>query len=235
MTTTASEWLDTHPSDVMALTSMLQDMDMDIGVWLELPEKMKRDIMSQLAETFSQPYWDDISRVTAGHAEKFLEQGLTEGWSIRRIASTMATEFLGDTYKHALMRATRIARTEAGHALNAARTISINGMRSDLPVQVEKYIKRSWLSILSGTTRDAHADLDGVPEDEDGMWNLNGVRIPWPGHTSLPARDRCNCFCTVVIEWGIRESTAQQLIDEHVQRAEAREVGDDDLANQIGT
>lgn len=55
-------------------------------------------------------------------------------------------------------------------------------------------MKLTWLSVLGTTTRATHAMLDGVPADEDGLWELGGVRVPWPGHWSLEAGERCNCF-----------------------------------------
>jgi len=193
MPTTASEWLAEHPEDVGALTEMLAGLDgFPIQVWTEMPEDMKRIIAEQLVESFAQPYWDDISAVTAGHAEEYLVKGLQEGWSIRRIASTMAESFQGGTSKYAMMRATRIARTESGHALNAARKAPIDQLMAELGPQVP--MQPVWLSVLGNTTRDSHANLDGVPADENGEWELGGVKIPWPGHISLPASERCNCF-----------------------------------------
>jgi hypothetical protein len=83
-----------------------------------------------------------------------------------------------------------------------------------------QFINKSWLSVLGNTTRDAHADLDGVMADADGLWDLNGVKIPWPGHVSLPASDRCNCQCTIVTEFGVGAPEAElEVIRQEMERS----------------
>ena len=74
---------------------------------------------------------------------------------------------------------------------------------------------QTWLSVLGDTTRDTHAALDGVPANENGMWDLAGYMVPWPSHTSLPAGERCNCMCTINMEIGMDEGSAQQLRSEY--------------------
>jgi len=76
------------------------------------------------------------------------------------------------------------------------------------------------LSALGNTTRATHAELDGVPENKNGMWDLSGYEIPWPGHIDLPANERCNCQCSLTIEFGMQEDEAQQLIDDYWSRVE---------------
>jgi len=50
------------------------------------------------------------------------------------------------------------------------------------------------------------------------MWNLAGTEIPWPGHISLSPEQRCNCQCTLTIEFGMNEEEAQQEIEEYWNR-----------------
>ncbi len=220
--TTATEWLEEYGTDWNQLTEAVAGTGLDIGIMTEIPEWMKRNISEQLEKTFEQDYWDDINIATGTDVERVLEQGLEEGWSIRRMANEMSTSFAGDTIKYAKMRATRIARTESGNALNGARRGSMDQLIEELGPQVP--MKPSWLSILGSTTRASHASLDGDSADEDGLWNLSGYRIPWPGHTSLPPQERCNCQCSIVMEFGIPEDEAQRLIAEHEARlAEMRE------------
>ena len=49
-----------------------------------------------------------------------------------------------------------------------------------------------WLSIRGNTTRESHAELDGVVVPHGGRFNLGGVMIKYPGDIALPAKDRCN-------------------------------------------
>lgn len=216
--TTATEWLAKHSSEWDELLGPVQAAGLPIDLLTELPDWMKKYIMEQLGETFSKPYWDEISQTTLGDAERYLRQGLQDGWSIRRIAETMSHSFMGHTGKYAKMRATRIARTEAGHALNGARRKAIDGLAQEMPGDVSKFMRPTWLSVLGNTTRDSHASLHGVPADEEGLWSLGGVRVPWPGHVDLPANERCNCQCSITMELGMDETEAQQLISDYNAR-----------------
>ncbi len=109
----------------------------------------------------------------------------------------------------------------SGNALNGARKVSMDELSEELGPEVP--MRAEWLSVLGTTTRDDHADLDGVPEDEEGMWTLGGIRIPWPAHYSLPPGQRCNCQCTQVTAFGLGEEESLQLIQEHQERAEGTE------------
>ncbi|MCK9570098.1 phage head morphogenesis protein [Candidatus Pacearchaeota archaeon] len=219
MTTRATEWLDEHPEDIAKLEEMLADLGLPYEVYTELPVWMKQNIVTKLRESFKQDYWAKISEATAGDAERFLEAGLQEGWSIREMAQQMANSFMGETGKYAMVRATNIARTESGNALNGARKGVMDQLQEDLGEQVP--MRAIWMSVLGNTTRDTHAHLDGVPADKNGLWNLSGYQIPWPGHYTLPANERCNCQCSIFNEFGMMDADALQLIGEYNDRLEA--------------
>jgi hypothetical protein len=216
---TATNWVNNHPGDFTELEDLLNDSDLPIHLYTELPEWTKAEIAERLTETFEQPYWDDIHKTTMGDAEKVLRQGLDEGWSISRIANTMGGSFMGHTGKYAKMRATRIARTEVGGALNSIRKASINKLAEDLGPQIS--VRSNWLSVLGPTTRDSHASLDGVPADAEGLWLLGGVRVPYPRHVSLPPGERINCLCSIFGDFGLEEAQAQQLIQDYYGREES--------------
>ncbi len=218
MPTTATEWLNNHPGDVESLTQLLADSGMDIELLTDLPQSMQKEIARQLADTFQQPYWSDIHNTTKGDAERSLQRGLNEGWSISKIAKNMRGHFIDPadpkgTKKYARRRSLNIARTEAGNALNGARKASMDALMEDMAGQVP--MRPSWLSVLGETTRDTHAALDGVPADEQGLWNLAGYMVPWPGHVSLPAGLRCFCQCTISMELGLQPEDASRLINEY--------------------
>ena len=197
MPTTATEWLADNPGDVAALDELMLGLadDVPIGIWTEMPQWMREEIAKELTVSFNQPYWEDIAKTTMGDAEKYLRQGLEEGWSIRRIASSMMESFMdpddpNGTGQYAKMRSLRIARTESGRALNGARRLSMDRLMEDMGDAVP--MRPEWLSVLGTTTRDSHASLDGVPADKDGMWMLAGYRIPYPSHYTLPASESIN-------------------------------------------
>ncbi len=218
MPTTASEWVWDHEASSFELAQLLADTGMDISLLTELPPSMRKEIANQLAETFQQDYWLDIHKTTMGDAELFLQQGLNDGWSIDRIARSMRDHFVDPddpkgTAKYARRRSLNIARTEAGNALNGARKASMDALMEELAGQVP--MRPAWLSVLGTTTRDTHAALDGVPADENGLWDLAGYKVPWPSHISLPPELRCSCQCTINMEFGMRKEDAQQLLNEY--------------------
>jgi hypothetical protein len=226
--TSASRYLAENPDDFEGLLDsrlLAREVpDVNFGVLTEYPSWMKRSIGQHLRYTFKQDYWKNISETTGGNAEVFLKEGIKNGWSIQKIASRMKTTFKDDTGKYALRRARNIARTEVGHALNGARKKAITKLSEDLGDEVP--MKASWLSVLGNTTRDTHAILDGVPEDENGNWNLGGVETPWPAHPVLPPEDRCNCQCTIINEFGMQEDEARRLIEEHEERVASLAAGE---------
>lgn len=191
--TTASQWLNEHPEDIEKFEEMLGGTGVPIGIVTEMPTWMKKSVAGHLTKTFQQPYWDKISEATGGDAERYLRKGLEEGQSIRQMANAMAGSFQGETAKYAKMRATRIARTESGNALNGARDVSYNALKEELG-EAGKHVGKSWLSVLGTTTRDTHADADGQLADVDGNFTVGGYTVPWPGHYTLPPEERINCF-----------------------------------------
>ena len=143
-----------------------------------------------------------------------IKEGLLEGWSIPQMSRAISKR-MGDN-RYTRKRSTKIARTESTGPLNGTRKESIN-QANQIPGN-EGLVKSIWLSVLAPTTRDPHANLDGVPADEDGMWNLDGYVIPWPGHYTLPPEHRCNCMCSIYAEIGMTNAEAQQLIGQHTER-----------------
>lgn len=228
----ATAWLfkKLDDADDDSLVGLLRNFGKE-GVRLatEIPRWMKTKITELLHESFSEPYWKKINETTATNIENCLARGLTSGQSIRTMANQIQAGLVteGDTEHYAKVRAKNIAITESGHSLNGSRTTAYDHLKEVLHDKPEltKQIRRVWLSILGPTTRDAHADLDGVPEDDDGMWDLNGVMVRWPSDTSLPPSDRCQCKCSTFVQYGMDRDEARILLAEYEERVIAREQG----------
>jgi hypothetical protein len=187
----------------------------------EYPKWMKRRLRELLEETFSQDYWKQINDTTSADITDILQRGIRDGWSIDDMADEIADGLPGDS-DYAKDRATAIARTESGHALNGARSAAID----DLAEELAPYglpMKKSWMSVLGSTTRETHADADGVPADIEGMWTIGGFRCRWPGDTMLPAYERVNCMCTILSEYGLTDTEANELIEDYNTRVQERE------------
>ena len=162
-----------------------------LNIATEFPQYMLDAIDELLGELFEQDFWRDISQTTLDDIEALVTQGLQEGWSIRKIATELATSLGGDS-EYALIRAKRIARTESGHILNGARVRAIDQFLEE--TGLHDSVKKVWLSVLGNTTRETHANLDGVPADREGKWFLGGVHVRWPSDIVLPPGERINCF-----------------------------------------
>ena len=215
---TAAEWAEENLEDWATLEEAFRASGQSIGILNELPQWMKDNIAERLNESFSQDYWASVSETTMGNAETVLRAGIAEGQSIRDMAVQLREYFEDGGFRYARARSENIARTESANALNGARKDSVAQLQRELGDKVP--IKQTWLSALGNTTRATHAELDGVPENKNGMWDLSGYEIPWPGHIDLPANERCNCQCSLTIEFGMQEDEAQQLIDDYWSRVE---------------
>ena len=222
--TTATEWLDGMGVELLDQEFNTPGGKVSIGVATEIPDTLAKSIQERLTETFKQPYWAKVNQTTHNDIEHYLRTGLANGQSIETMARNMAPDLL-ETGGYALRRAKLIARTESGNALNGARSAAIDDMIADMGLG--SMVKKAWLSVLGDTTRDTHADLDGVPADANGKWLLGGVRCRWPGDVVLPVGERASCQCTLVTEFGMQDATAQQLIQDYEKREEDRRLQDE--------
>ena len=155
-----------------------------------LPTWLVGAVNRELDETFRAKFWLQIHQTTRGHIDSILREGVTEGWSIRRMAKAIE----GPDYTR--WRATAVARTESGRTLNAGHHIGIQGVQEATGMPIGK----SWLSLHGSTSRPSHTALDGVTVPSDGMFTLGGVEIPYPAHRDLPAAEAINCQCSITSE-----------------------------------
>lgn len=216
---TASDYLHNlaDPLDLIYGTSIDTPYGVvDLAFLPEYPDWMKKAIVEFLAESFTQPYWSTVNETTMGDIDQFIREGLTEGKSIAQIANDIVPQLLQEG-RYAQIRARNIARTEAGHALNGARTMGIEAVIEELQ-DTGLHLQRVWHSVLGTTTRDTHAHLHGVPAGADGMWSLGGTRCRWPGDAVLPPSERCNCQCTVSTEFEMTQEEADERILQYEQR-----------------
>lgn len=133
-----------------------------------------------------------INETTRQAIRENLAAGLSEGEGLPDLRQRVKDAFgVGDDGQVSDVRSRMIARTEATTAYNHG---------ADQAVQ-RAGLNKMWLSALLPTTRDDHADLDGVVVPPNGTWNLGGYQVSYPGQATLPAGERINCRC------GIRPTT----------------------------
>lgn len=54
--------------------------------------------------------------------------------------------------------------------------------------------RKEWLAILDMVLRPTHFQANHQKTDAKGMFTVGGRQTPYPGHTSLPAKERVHCF-----------------------------------------
>lgn len=118
---------------------------------------------------------DDLTRV-------FLE-----GVSYQQASARLA-ELGYSSYRRAL----NITRTEAGRVQAVAREKSQQYAKS-LGIEFDKV----WVATLDGRTRHNHAMLDGKKPDEEGYFEINGLRTKQP-HMFGVAGEDVNCRCRTI-------------------------------------
>lgn len=212
--TTASRWL-AQNFNYDALDSVEFDTPLgkvDMGFMSEWPDWMKEELVEQARECFNQDFWLGINDTTLEGIDTYIKQGVLDGMSMDEIAEQMRGEGLNEYYHN---RGVTIARTETGNLLNGARSASMDRLKEEVP---GLQMKKTWMSVLGETTRDSHANLDGVPEGQDGLWALGGVRVPWPAHWLLPVGERVSCQCSLLHGFGLGDEEAEELIEEYNQR-----------------
>lgn len=106
-------------------------------------------------------------------------------------AAERVRESLGVT----LRRASTIARTEAGAAVNGADA-SISAELAGAGLVHEK----EWLATEDHRTRHTHADADGQRVPSDGKFTVGGVSMDHPHDPSAPPRETINCRCCFLLE-----------------------------------
>ena len=216
---TASDYLSTFDTNALEENVFQTPMgNVSFDFVSEYPEWMKQDIVDYLHESFGEEYWLDINKTSAGTVDKILELGTQEGWSVNKVAREIVQQ--AGSPKFTLQRGKMIARTEMGHALNSARVRGMDAFMEQIGKELP--MKKTWLSVLGTTTRDSHAHLDGVPANEKGVWEIAGVEARWPSDSRLPAGERINCQCTVVIDYGMTDEMAQAELADYFERIEEK-------------
>ena len=132
-----------------------------------------------------------INQTTIDAIQKFINEGIEEGWSIDKIADEIAS---GTVSNIDAARARTIARTETIGASNAG---SIEGAKSMGIDGLKKY----WIVALDGRERDTHRDVSiltsETPIPIDDYFTVGGSSLQYPGDPSGGAEEVINCRCAI--------------------------------------
>lgn len=117
----------------------------------------------------------------------------TQDALIRGLGQDAMARELRDVYKRtAPYIAKRVARTETHHAQIVGLSVAGNMIE-----QAGGKIRRFWIATSDDRTRESHAEMDRVYEDEDGGWTMpSGEKVDAPGLSTDPA-EGINCRCSI--------------------------------------
>lgn len=120
---------------------------------------------------------------------RVVTQGIIQGERLDQIANRL-TDRLVTQNKNKMMT---FARTSMTCAQNAGREYSLNAAK-DLGINVQK----EWMCTLDGRTRDWHRMLDGQKQPLDKPFEVDGLKIRYPGDPEAKPGLVYNCRCTMV-------------------------------------
>lgn len=136
-----------------------------------------------------------------GHHEKAIEQikqeitqGLIQGKGYSKTAANIT-----DKVNNLANNIVRIVRTESHRIQVKARNEALNKSIKSAERLGIKLVK-VWAAIVDGKVRDQHAEMNGKPVDDDGLFTLpDGTRAEAPGQTGVAEHD-INCRCDVIVK-----------------------------------
>ena len=136
-----------------------------------------------LADAFDKTYPKDTQRWIS----RAVRDGVIQGDSVQKLAKRIEKDGLAKSFSSA----ERIARTETLRALGIGNQVAFE-QAADEGVQVTQV----WDATLDAATRPAHAALDGVEADGDGLWYPASISggVPGPRRSGVASFD-INCRC----------------------------------------
>jgi SPP1 gp7 family putative phage head morphogenesis protein len=169
--------------------------DQAVGVELKWPvlsvEAIRASVWNgDTGENFAKRFknWETKDVITW---QNKITQGLILGQSYAQTARAVR-DAVGMSYNQAI----RIVRTEA-HRNYSQGHLETYSHTEELGIQARK----QWVATLDTRTRDTHGALDGVYEDENGLFYPGGNPAQGPGLSNVAAEDiNCRCRLIEVIE-----------------------------------
>lgn len=147
-------------------------------------------IDQEIAESYSQPYWNQVNQTTRNGLQKYIGDGIAQNLSGADIAGIIQADPSGLFGK---ARAMRIARTETTAALNSGHY----AVSKELTAAVGSgHAGREWLAIIDKDTRGSHWSADGQVVKTNEKFKVGNSEARFPGDPKLPPSEKINCRCT---------------------------------------
>ena len=131
-------------------------------------------------------------------------RGIASGMSWHDTAAGISRQANISSYN-----AMRIARTE-GHRI--ACEAQMDGCKAARDAGAD--VVKEWSAALDDRTREHHKQLDGQLRELDADFDVDGIRVPYPGNFGRPEED-INCRCALLqrARWALSEDELERLKD----------------------
>lgn len=192
----ASPSLPHHAFD-LARTAMTEELSAGSSI-----PNIGRRLAAEFSWDKDEPYWEarkldaqkqidallDPFGAPGSYAREHAKRSDPKVAALREI-SNEATNRIDSVEGEWRARATLIARTEATAAFNAAALSAMHDEGAE---------KKVWMSTPGARTRATHAAASGQEVELDHPFMVGGYPMQHPGDPSAPAREICNCRCTMI-------------------------------------
>lgn len=158
-------------------------------VTLDIPADVMQAIRGELADSFDQEYWDGISQTRRDKLRRLIAKSIKAGTNLNDVIDSVE-KLLGRSGSYE--QAFAIARTEITGAINAGHWAARQDLINDGLITGSE-----WLDSGDGQVRATH-NIGGTVVKAGEMFNVGGYEAPYPGHYSLPAKERVRCRCLTV-------------------------------------
>lgn len=138
-----------------------------------------------------------------------LVKGIAEGASIPDIGRKLTEDLATDN----AVKMNMFARTSMTAAQNAGRMERLRETE-DMGIDVRK----QWLAAHDSRTRDTHAALDGQTRRIDEPFQIDGMKIDYPGDPLAPPELVYNCRCTMIYVYpGLKSSHTAHKFESYAE------------------
>jgi len=170
----------------------------------DLPPHVREAIGRELSTILWQNFSPNINETTRGRLLATMREGFAAGDSeyqmVVRIGDSPTVPGVTDGVlgsQSNTVRASLIYRTETTGIAGAGSRAGHDELARQGLIQGSE-----WSATLDQYVRPEHLALHGVvapgPRAPNGLFNLAGYEVPYPGHHSLPPEYRCGCRCTLI-------------------------------------
>lgn len=170
----------TEPTRVQLVSKMMGDTLASVGVGFNIQNPLAQTVLGGMGKRIT-----EISGFTRASIMASLQESFDKGLSIPHAAREMAKTVSATN----VTRAKLIARTEFIGAQNASSLASVQWSGA------AKF--KVWLAALDSRTRPDHATANGQTVPVSQEFAVGGYPMQHPGDQNAPAREVCNCRCTM--------------------------------------